>query len=120
MRRVLLIAGLLTIAACSGANERLFDAAKAAIAAQLKDPESVQFRNLRSSQAPTGAELVCGEFNAKNSFGGYIGFKPFLWSDAGVLIEAGDDADKSITGAFILATCSGDQKAALRAVGVNG
>ena len=42
----------------------------------LKDPESAQFRNLRLSSGE-GGEALCGEVNAKNAFGGYVGFTPF-------------------------------------------
>ena len=42
----------------------------------LKDPDSAQFKNLRLSKGK-GGEALCGEFNAKNSYGGYIGFRPF-------------------------------------------
>ncbi|CAA2144244.1 hypothetical protein [Methylobacterium bullatum] len=42
----------------------------------LKDPESLQVRRVRSSY--TGTTLtVCGEANARNGFGGYVGFEPF-------------------------------------------
>lgn len=47
---------------------------------KLKDPDSVEFRNVFVSTA----NAVCGEFNAKNSFGGYAGFQRF--------ISAGPDA----------------------------
>lgn len=49
-----------------------------AVLAKLKDPRSAEFRNLRP--AVTGLYL-CGEVNAKNSYGGYTGFKKFysLW-----------------------------------------
>jgi hypothetical protein len=40
----------------------------------LKDPESAQFRNERL----TSAGALCGELNAKNSMGGYVGFKRYI------------------------------------------
>lgn len=50
----------------------------------LKDPESVKFRNVNNG---------CGELNAKNSFGGYIGFKRFLVKPQTleIIIEDQDD-----------------------------
>lgn len=39
----------------------------------LTDPSSARFRNVQ--QKPNGA--VCGEVNAKNRMGGYVGFAPF-------------------------------------------
>jgi hypothetical protein len=64
----------LALIACSATNpdEKVMAAAQQVIAAQLKDPASAQFRNVRVK-----GETVCGEVNAKNSFGGYIGFKTF-------------------------------------------
>lgn len=52
--------------------------AKAAIISTLKDPESVQFRGI--SRTPAGD--ICGEYNAKNSYGGYAGFEPFMYEKA--------------------------------------
>jgi hypothetical protein len=59
------------------------------IRGKLKDPDSAQFRNIRVAfierRRGSGAtsdfdeEIVCGEVNAKNAFGGYIGFSPFVW-----------------------------------------
>ena len=50
--------------------------AKAAIAYQLKDPESVRWR--QAKVAPNGN--VCIEVNAKNSYGGYAGFEPYFYN----------------------------------------
>ncbi|MEN3113094.1 hypothetical protein ACFONG_16005 [Uliginosibacterium paludis] len=69
---------------------------EAAIANQLKDPSSAQFRNeppcytgwvssvpLMGLRAAFGY-VQRGEVNGKNSFGGYVGFRPYL-----VLIKNG-------------------------------
>jgi hypothetical protein len=53
-----------------------FDDAKRAIEKDLKDPSSVQYRNMKKDNY--GVQ-VCGEFNSKNSMGGYVGFKPFIY-----------------------------------------
>jgi hypothetical protein len=43
----------------------------------MKDPNSAQFRRI-----VTNGVAVCGEVNAKNSMGGYVGFKKFInWDD---------------------------------------
>ncbi len=47
---------------------------------KFKDPSSVQFRSLRL-YGGSGADeplAVCGEVNARNSYGGYIGFSRFF------------------------------------------
>ena len=41
----------------------------------MKDPESVQYRNLKMGDVLNGT--LCGEVNAKNSFGAYAGFEKF-------------------------------------------
>lgn len=58
------------------------DQAKARIANLLKDPSSAQFKNVTYAPPPEGAKsgTVCGWVNAKNSYGGYVGFKPFYVS----------------------------------------
>lgn len=65
-------------------EQLLIEQAKRQVTAQLKDPDSAQFRNVRWE---THAELVilCGEVNAKNGFGGYAGFRPFFAIQPGLL-----------------------------------
>ena len=59
------------------------DVVETAVRARLRDPQSAVFRDLSAtsnrkiSGAPAGL-VVCGYVNAKNSFGGYIGEKPFF------------------------------------------
>lgn len=58
----------------------LLQAVVKAVADVVKDPSSLQLRNL-SRFKPIGAdyEAVCGELNAKNGFGGYVGFQAFQY-----------------------------------------
>ncbi|MBC7860285.1 MAG: hypothetical protein H7Z39_16250 [Burkholderiaceae bacterium] len=63
--------------------------ARNAVLAMLKDADSAKFRNVRS----VGDGLfVCGEVNAKNSYGGYVGFKKFYfdWPDGLANIDGVD------------------------------
>ncbi|WP_420137867.1 hypothetical protein [Sphingomonas sp.] len=48
--------------------------AEQAVTSALNDPASAQFRNVQAF--PKG---VCGEVNAKNGFGGYVGFRRFIY-----------------------------------------
>lgn len=60
--------------------------ARNAVKAILKDPESAQFRNLYTKSIGgklVGSVVVCGEVNAKNSYGGYIGFTRFYQAKPG-------------------------------------
>lgn len=50
---------------------------KGRIKALLKDPGSAEFQNTFVSRK-LGGPVVCGEVNAKNSFGGYTGFQRFV------------------------------------------
>jgi len=43
----------------------------------LKDPDSAKFRNVRFVKY-NARTVVCGEVNAKNSYGGYVGFENFV------------------------------------------
>ena len=61
-------------------------ASKDIITRDLKDPISTQFRNLAIVQnSDPKSKSLCGSLNAKNSHGGYIGFKLFYvtWNDNG-------------------------------------
>jgi hypothetical protein len=56
---------------------------KANILESLKDPDTTVFRRITAS--PDGG-MICGEVNAKNSMGGYIGYRKFVnigieWDD---------------------------------------
>lgn len=45
---------------------------------QLKDPESAQFRDVKFKNAGDPESWhMCGYVNAKNAFGGYVGFTRF-------------------------------------------
>jgi hypothetical protein len=64
------------------------EAAKEAIRGTLKDPDSALFRNVKFYSF-TGA--TCGQFNAKNSMGGYVGYRKFVFTQTGKLSVQGDD-----------------------------
>jgi hypothetical protein len=56
---------------------------KADILESLKDPDSATFRRITAS---ADGGVICGEVNAKNSMGGYIGYRKFVnigleWDD---------------------------------------
>jgi hypothetical protein len=75
-----------------------------AIVEKLKDPDSAKFRNIRlvdGRDAKTPGEgIYCGEVNAKNEFGGYVGFMPFIAAIVGdgvfVIQLAVDAKEKSM------------------------
>lgn len=69
---------------------------------RMKDPDSAKFegvRVLRFKMMGSTVVMTCGSLNAKNSFGGYVGFKPF-WVYEGVFTETFDHyypKDNSLT-----------------------
>jgi hypothetical protein len=79
----------LSIAACAfpamaqkGADAKLVADAKRAVADTFKDPDSVKFRDLGVYQRyNSGQRFLCGEVNAKNSYGAYVGYKTFYATD---------------------------------------
>lgn len=67
----------------SGANlpEKVRHSMIEQITSELKDPASAQFRRIRSCLPKKGTSVAwAGEVNAKNSYGGYGGFKKFFFA----------------------------------------
>ncbi|WP_236175433.1 hypothetical protein [Pseudomonas pseudonitroreducens] len=54
-----------------------------ALSPKLKDPGSLQIRNVvAKGVSPDPSKwALCGEYNAKNGFGGYVGFQRFAVID---------------------------------------
>lgn len=71
-KAILAISSLCILNGCGDAN---ISGAKEAIKEKLLDPSSVEYKNLVSYSEG----VVCGEFNAKNTMGGYVGFKDFIF-----------------------------------------
>lgn len=61
-----------------GCEDTKLTDAKTALARRLKDPSSLQIRDVRPCDKPNAIQ---GEYNAKNSFGAYVGFKPFIFAE---------------------------------------
>ena len=71
--RALLLALVLLLSAC----QRDVTAAKDAVRATLKDPASAQWKDVYA----ISDGVACGQVNAKNAYGGYVGFRSFLLRD---------------------------------------
>lgn len=74
--RVLVSPLLLLVLLVAGCESDAVSEAKKALVQQLKDPSSVQWRDVRDYTEG----VVCGQYNAKNSMGGYVGFKTFIYN----------------------------------------
>lgn len=66
-----LAASATTLAATD--DSQLIRKAKQNVTSEFKDPDSAKFRNIRVIRGS-----VCGEVNAKNSYGGYVGYRRFV------------------------------------------
>lgn len=84
MKKLLLALAIpLVLAGCKPGEEKAISLAKSEVAANLKDPASAQFRNVKVAKMMDADEgrvfaIVCGEINGKNGFGAYAGFHPFF------------------------------------------
>jgi hypothetical protein len=70
-------------------DQATLEGAQAAAAAQLRDPSSAQFRNVR-----VNGSHVCGEINGKNGFGAYNGFVRFHGDKGSADVDPGDVGPK--------------------------
>lgn len=72
-------------------SQLLIEATQKSIADSFKDPDSAKFRNVTVLDAGK-TKAICGEVNAKNSYGGYVGFRSFYkYEDSpNVVIKRGD------------------------------
>lgn len=66
-------------------------AAELAVRAELKDPDAAKFRDVRASYTEDFGVVACGRVNAKNEFGGYTGFRRFVFGDERVILEGRDN-----------------------------
>ena len=92
MKRLLIVcAAFVATAALAQDEQVLIETTKQAVAGAMKDPSSVQFQNLTVLNGGK-TRAVCGEYNAKNSYGGYVGFKRFYkYEDsANIVVKKGD------------------------------
>lgn len=83
MKRILFFLALVSLVGCKPNADKALELAQKEVAADTKDPDSAKFRYLRFVQKddmPDGTVngLVCGQLNAKNGFGAYAGFSPFM------------------------------------------
>lgn len=72
-------------------KKKAAEVAIGAVRDKMKDPASVQFRNVKQVKYKSGM-LLCGEFNAKNGYGAYTGYQPFIAGGLGVLMPSDSSA----------------------------
>jgi len=59
------------------ANQNAINIVKSTIKSSLKDPDSATFKDMKVVTNSKGEQSICGSYNAKNSYGGYVGYKGF-------------------------------------------
>jgi hypothetical protein len=78
----MLILGIVALAGCgknsADGNEVRIERAKKVVAEAMRDPDSTKFRDV----VAYNKNGVCGEVNAKNAYGGYVGYKRFMVTTA--------------------------------------
>lgn len=99
MRKVVLVVVGLAVALAAGVygyRAYLISELRKPLLAQLFDPDSAQFRNeVLYSNWTTDGSAMCGEVNAKNQAGGYVGFQPFqVVAGGGAEIESNEVLSK--------------------------
>jgi hypothetical protein len=88
-------------------KEKTITAAQESVRKKLKDPDSAKFQNTRITDY-NGGRVVCGEVNAKNIYGGYVGYNVFVAGISGAyLLETSGDYQEinDAHNAGIIAAC---------------
>ncbi|EAR9329335.1 TPA: hypothetical protein R4G38_003158 [Salmonella enterica subsp. enterica serovar Kentucky] len=80
---IAVIAAMLLLTGCKPGDDKAIELAHKEMADVMKDPSSVMFRNDKfvnrkdyENGKVTG--YVCGELNAKNAYGAYVGFVSYI------------------------------------------
>lgn len=83
IKNLAVLALILSVTGCKDERpehtQRAEDRGKIEITKDFFDPASVQFRNLKT-EIKLSSYRVCGELNARNKYGAYVGFKRFVAS----------------------------------------
>jgi hypothetical protein len=58
------------------------------IEALARDPGTIEYRNVRYNAA---SQVICGEFNGRNAFGGMAGFTRYVYRGGVLSIEGADE-----------------------------
>lgn len=108
MRKVIL--AIICSLMSTGALAEIEQDAKEALVKNLKDPMSVQYRNTKVISNSVNQKSYCGEYNAKNSYGGYVGFKKFSYTqDLATVLNGEADSIVDLVN-FAVSGCAGSEK----------
>ncbi len=76
--------------ALRGLEVELTVKSKRSVFSLMKDPDSTKFKNVFFNQTKKGGAVICGNYDSKNSFGAYSGFKRFISNGTTTFIEEKD------------------------------
>lgn len=85
--------------------------AKQSVLATLSDPESAKFGTIIAVGDPAkpADSVACGLVNAKNAYGGYVGFTPFVAVGGEVVIGVGTSEYGLSNSGIVEALCTPNQ-----------
>lgn len=87
MRKYLLLGlAISSIGSVQAAPSQFIEKAQNEIKLLMKDPDATNFRSVRQITNTQGKQVLCGLINSKNSYGAYVGFMPFSYSQDGLNI----------------------------------
>ncbi|MDI9759648.1 hypothetical protein [Acinetobacter baumannii] len=87
MRKYLILGlAISLIGSVQAAPSQFIEKAQNEIKLLMKDPDATNFRNVRQITNTQGKQVLCGLINSKNSYGAYVGFMPFSYSNEGLNI----------------------------------
>ncbi|MEW2741583.1 hypothetical protein ABZ131_20700 [Providencia rettgeri] len=75
---VLIAAILLALVGCKPSDKDITNSVQEQMNRSLKDPTSSLYRDVVVYRDGDNSAYVCGEVNAKNNYGAYTGFEPFV------------------------------------------
>lgn len=110
MAPALLMTGV-AISAAALTDNQLFEIAVTAVKNVLKDPYTAQFQDMYvASYTDESNYTICGDVNAKNSYGGYVGYELFYAQAKNSYISVkihskGSDLDSILDNLAILKAC---------------
>ena len=84
-------------------DEEIIKSAREDLIYNFKDPGSAIFRNEKIIHSEIGI-YVCGEVNAVNSYGAYVGFLPYF--SAGISSYTMTNEDRSVGSIAVMHFCS--------------
>lgn len=72
--------------------------AKRSVSELMKDPSSTKFKHVFFNETEKGGPVICGNYDSKNSFGAYSGFKRFISNSKTTFLE---EKDKNIADIWV-------------------